>query len=332
MTISSSTSRVDYVGNGSTTAFAVPFAFFDASELRVVARVIATGVETVQALGTNYTVSGGNGTTGTVTATVAPAATVQWSILRNTRRTQDVDFQPNDPLPAETLERGLDRVVAIVQEIERDQLRSVRAAETDSTASLTLPTQAERANRNLGFDVNGNPVPVLPQAGTLTVTPYAQGILSSGNAATARGVLGSTTVGDALFVAATAAAARGTLGAGATGDAVFTAGTPAAAQTTLGISAFVQTLLDDANAAAARITLGAVAIPATGGVVGLSTAVGAGLVLPGTSGQTYLYFAFTATSAGAVTGAVVAGVNVGATVVDPGVPGQFWVGFAWRVL
>jgi hypothetical protein len=120
---------------------------------------------------------------------VAPASTVQWSILRNTRRTQDVDFQPNDPLPAETLERGLDRVVAIVQELERDQGRSLRAAETDSTASLTLPTQAERASRVLGFDVNGNPVPVVPEAGSLAATPYALNILSAADAGAARGVL-----------------------------------------------------------------------------------------------------------------------------------------------
>lgn len=234
MTISSSVSRADYLGDGTTTAFPVPFAFFDSSELRVISRVVATGVETVLTLTTHYTVSGGGGTTGTVTAVTAPASTVQWSILRNTRRTQDVDYQANDPFPAETHERALDRVVAVVQEIERDALRSLRVAETDSTSSLTLPTQAERASRILGFDVDGNPVPVLPEAGTLAATPYAEGILSSGTAATARGVLGSAATGDALFTAATAAAARTTLGATTTGTALFTATDAAAARTALG--------------------------------------------------------------------------------------------------
>jgi hypothetical protein len=333
MTISSSTSRVDYVGNGSTTAFAVPFSFFDTSELRVVSRVIATGVETVLSLGANYTVTGGGGMTGTVTAIVAPAATVQWSILRATRRTQDVDFQPNDPLPAETLEQALDRVVAIVQEVERDQLRSVRAAETDSTASLTLPTQGERASRILGFDVNGNPVPVLPEAGTLAATPYAQGILSSGSAATARGVLGATATGGALFTAADAAAARTAVGATATGSAVMTAADAAAGRSALGATATGSAVLTATDATAGRAALAASPTPTTtagiGQVVQIASVSGGNLNAPA-GGVWVCWFAGYAAS-GFTWAQPFAVLEVsGGALLQAGVAGVIFTGIAFR--
>lgn len=194
MTIATTSSRVDYMGDGVSTAFAVPFPFFGQDELRVIERVVATGAETVLTLGGNYTVSGGNGATGTVTAVVAPANTRQWTILRATKRTQEVDYQPNDPFPAETHERALDRVVALVQENERDAARGLRVAETDAAPSLTLPGSVERANRVLGFDATGNPVPVVPDTGGLVVTPYAQTLLDDTSAAQARDTLGMGSV------------------------------------------------------------------------------------------------------------------------------------------
>jgi hypothetical protein len=122
MTISSTTNTVSYTGNGSTTAFAVPYAFFGTgttSEIQVVEVVIATGAETVKSNGSDYTVAGGSGTTGTVTAATAPASTVKWVINRATTQTQETDYVENDPFPAESHEEALDRLTAIDQEQQR---------------------------------------------------------------------------------------------------------------------------------------------------------------------------------------------------------------------
>lgn len=157
MTLSTTTAKVGYLGNGTTTAFAVPFAFFAAAELEVVERVIATGVETPRALTTHYTVTGGNGSTGTVTAVAAPPATVTWTIARKTARTQLTDYLTGDAFPAETHERALDRLTALVQEIEEILGRSLRIPITDVGSTPQLPSSTARANKVLVFDSAGQP-------------------------------------------------------------------------------------------------------------------------------------------------------------------------------
>ena len=67
MTISSTTVKNSYSGNGSTTAFAYTFKIFANTDLQVIIRS-STGTETVKTLTTHYTVSGvGDASGGNVT-------------------------------------------------------------------------------------------------------------------------------------------------------------------------------------------------------------------------------------------------------------------------
>ena len=155
MTISTTTSRVTHAGNGVTASFAVPFSFFGADEIDVIERSLETGGETLKVLTTDYTVAGGSGATGTVTALVPPAANVSWTIARRTMRTQMVDYTPNDPFPAETHERALDRLTAQVQELDDKLGRVAALSPTSSITDLTLPDPA--ADKLLGWkgDLSG---------------------------------------------------------------------------------------------------------------------------------------------------------------------------------
>lgn len=161
MTIATNTSTITYTGNGSTTAFAVPYVFFDPTELVVVSRNIATGVETTQLLTTNYTVSGGNGAVGTVTAVVAPPSTVTWTIYRNTAQTQNTAFPNQGPFPSTAMERALDRLTALVQEISRGVLGTLRVPSTE-TLPAPLPSAQARANLVQGYGPAGEPVLLAP--------------------------------------------------------------------------------------------------------------------------------------------------------------------------
>jgi hypothetical protein len=155
MTVASAISRVSYAGNGSTTAFSVPYYFLENGHLQVILSV--SGVNTVQTITTNYTVTGaGNPAGGTVTMLVAPAAGTQLTIVRDVPATQETDYTANDPFPAESHERALDKLTMLVQENDERIARAVRGPVTDSDAiNMILPAAVDRADGILQFDTNG---------------------------------------------------------------------------------------------------------------------------------------------------------------------------------
>jgi len=157
MTVSSTTSKVSYTGNGLTTAFAVPFYFLEAADLQVILRSGTT--ETVQALTTNYTVTGaGVSSGGTVTMLTAPAAAVTVTIRRNIEATQETDLLPNDRLPAESLETALDKATMLAQQLGEESARSIKFPASDAVMSSQVPAASARASKFLSFDSNGLPV------------------------------------------------------------------------------------------------------------------------------------------------------------------------------
>lgn len=157
MTVSSTTSRADYTGNGSTTAFTVPFYFLDNTHVTVYLTVIATGATTTLVLGTDYTLTGaGVSTGGTVTTTVAPSTSQKLSILRSVPQTQLIHYVPNDPFPAASHEQALDQLTMEVQQVNETLARSIKLSSTNTMTSteFTVPATT-RANKVLGFDSTG---------------------------------------------------------------------------------------------------------------------------------------------------------------------------------
>lgn len=156
MTVSSTTSKASYSGNGSTTAFSVPFYFLDNTHIKVVLRD-AAGVETVKTLTTDYTVTGaGVLAGGTVTMNTAPASGVTVVIARNVPLTQETDYQTNDPFPAETHERALDKLTMEVQQLKEIIDRAIKLSTTNTMGSTEFSVGATlRANKIFAFDSSG---------------------------------------------------------------------------------------------------------------------------------------------------------------------------------
>ena len=160
MVVSSTLTIKSYTGDGSTTEFPTVFAFQgtgSTSELIVIERTIATGAEVTKSYTSHYTVTGGNGSTGTVIAGSAPASTVQWHLIRSTTRTQTIDYVTNDPFPADTHELGLDRSMMSNQEIQEELNRSFKVSKTNAiTTPEFTDNAATRASKLLGFSGAGN--------------------------------------------------------------------------------------------------------------------------------------------------------------------------------
>jgi hypothetical protein len=179
MTISSTTVKNSYSGNGSTTAFAYTFKIFANTDLQVIIRS-STGTETVKTLTTHYTVSGvGDASGGNVTFTSGniPASGETVVIRRAVPQTQAIDYIANDPFPAESHEEGLDRATMTIQQMQEELDRSFKVSRTNTISSPEFTDDAStRASKTLGFDSSGNLTTVadfLPAGGDSAMFQYS---------------------------------------------------------------------------------------------------------------------------------------------------------------
>jgi microcystin-dependent protein len=155
MTVSSELNRKEYAGNDVTVAFATsPVVFFDEADLEVYVVVDATGVATLKTITTHYTVSGGSGSTGTVTMLTAPATGETLVIVRSLALLQEVDLVNNDSSDAEVLEDALDKLTMMAQQNSASIDRSFKLADSDTSgASTEIPTP--EASALIGWSDDG---------------------------------------------------------------------------------------------------------------------------------------------------------------------------------
>ena len=158
MTISSTTVKNSYNGDGSTTIFNYTFKIFANTDLQVIIRS-ALGTETVKTLTTHYTVTGaGSASGGSVTFTAGniPATGETVVLRRAVPQTQAIDYIANDPFPAESHEEGLDRAMMTLQQVQEELDRSIKISRTNTMTSTEFTVGASgRANKVLAFDSSG---------------------------------------------------------------------------------------------------------------------------------------------------------------------------------
>jgi len=169
MTVSSTTVKNSYSGNGSTTQFAYGYKIFADSDLIVIIRTDSTGAETVKTLTTHYTVSGaGDASGGNVTFTSGntPASGQTVVIIREVPQTQAIDYIANDPFPAESHEEGLDRGTMTTQQVQEELNRAIKLSRTNTMTSTEFTVGAtDRANKVLAFNASGE-ISVTQELGT----------------------------------------------------------------------------------------------------------------------------------------------------------------------
>jgi hypothetical protein len=168
MTISSTTVKNSYSGNGSNDTFVYGFKIFANTDLQVIIRS-AAGTETTKTLTTHYTVTGvGSASGGNVVFTSGniPTSTETVVLIRNVPQTQAIDYIANDPFPAETHEEGLDRATMTTQQVQEELNRSIKLSRTNTMTSTEFTVGAtERANKILAFDSAGE-ISVTQELGT----------------------------------------------------------------------------------------------------------------------------------------------------------------------
>lgn len=170
--LSANTPRVSYtVAQGVTqTAFTVNFEFFDSADLNF----YVDG--TKKTISTHYTVSGGNGSTGTVNTTsgnsvvgITGGSTVV--VTRSIAFARTTDFPSSGAFEVATLNTELDRFTAMVADISDETSRSMQLADQDTAVSMTLPLKADRVGTVLGFNATTGAVeagPTIASVGALS--------------------------------------------------------------------------------------------------------------------------------------------------------------------
>lgn len=156
MTISTTYTPNAYAGDGSTTSFAVTFAFLsDQDNLKVSLKDNTTGIITVQTLPTHYTVSGSN-----VVFVTAPASGKTVLVELNPSYLQESDYRENGSLPAEVLEGDLD-LLKLESQLNKEKadaalrLDPVVAATLTSNVIVASNTPLTNAGKFVRFNAAG---------------------------------------------------------------------------------------------------------------------------------------------------------------------------------
>ena len=199
ITISDTSPRVQYTATSSQTSFTVPFEFFNDDDL-VVIHTSSGGVDTTltkaanPTLVTQYSVSGaGESGGGNITLGSGATAGDTYTILRELAIARTTDFPTSGTFPIETLNTELDKIVAMMQQNERDFNFTVKSKSSTSTAyGLTFPELV--ANKLLTVNSAGNGLEFSQEIGNY------RGNWASSTAYVQRDIIKDTTNGNIYII------------------------------------------------------------------------------------------------------------------------------------
>lgn len=162
--IADNDARVQYTQavTAGVTQLTIDFPFFDLDDINVIFTTAAgvdtslsrgTGTGTFAVVGTAVDdgFSGGYITLGDTYS----AGTDTFTIFRDIPVARTTDFPTSGPFNISALNTDLDKIIAIEQELETKISRTMKLSDSDTAASITLPSSATRAQKFLSFDANG---------------------------------------------------------------------------------------------------------------------------------------------------------------------------------
>jgi hypothetical protein len=274
-----------YNGNGATTEFAVTFTFADSTDL-IVTHIDASDTETIWAESTNYTVTGGDGSTGTVTVSTSPtdytpASGEQLRIERSTPNSQPEDFDFDNQVTEDSVQSAIDRLARVNQELtynndRRPALSKAAFASFGGAIEFPAPSAGAVISWNAGatalvnvdlIDLDGVAISNLTTTASLENSDLfpLYDDSAGNNTAITRGNLVTSVLGSDLE------AIKGLTSAANKLPYYTGSGTAALAD----LTAAGRSLLDDADAGAQRTTLG---VTSTTDLASTDNAKGASLI------------------------------------------------------
>ena len=142
ITISDATPRVQYTATGGQTTFAVNFEFFANSDLKVYNGASLLTYAATPSGATQYSVTGAGVTGGGSITLGSPGATVddKITIYRDMSIARSTDFPTSGAFQVDSLNEELDKLAAMIQQVETDTKYSPKFSQTTTTGfNLTFP-------------------------------------------------------------------------------------------------------------------------------------------------------------------------------------------------
>lgn len=192
--------RIEYsVAQAATqSVFAIPFEFFDDTDIDAyVDSVLKTE-------GTHYTLSGGDGSTGTLTFSPAITGATGGStvvIVRNIAVERTSDFSAGSDINRAALNEQLDILTAMIADLKNKVDRSPTLYDYDVVSyQMMIPPTAQRSSKYLAFGATGDLTVVSGTTSNIVVSTFAETLIDDANAAAALQTLGLTATAAELNV------------------------------------------------------------------------------------------------------------------------------------
>ncbi len=179
--VSDNSPRINYSAALGQTSFPVPFVFFDSGDLKV----YLNGV--LKSFSIDYTVTGGDGSTGNITLVVGAALSDKIAITRDVPLGRSTDLTSTYSAPA--INDQLDTIIAQIADIDDKASRAIQINDYEVGASVTLPSIDSRKGKALWFNSTtgsleaGPPVYESAAAAAASAASAAAALLSENTAA-----------------------------------------------------------------------------------------------------------------------------------------------------
>ncbi len=184
ITISDTEPRVQYTATSGQTSFSVPFEFFTTADIKVYNGTTLLSYNAAPSSASQYSVTGA-GVSGGGSITLGGGATLNdvITIYRDLAVARSTDFPTSGAFQIDSLNTELDKVIAMIQQVERDLKFSPRAAATTAnTFNLTFPNLV--ANKFLTVNAGGTALEFTQDVTNVnTVAGIASNIVSVSNIA-----------------------------------------------------------------------------------------------------------------------------------------------------
>ena len=217
------TPRNTYTATGGQTVFTIGFEFFNTTDIRVFRNGTELNYNASPSTVSQFSVQGTSnasdssyefGAGGTITLGSGATASDSIVIVRDIIVERTTDFIPAASFDVTALNTQLDTLMAMMAEREESTSRSIRLplSETTTVFDMELPVLADRQNKILEFDANGDPACTITAANLSTLGTIIGDITTvagiSANVTTVAGISANVTTVAGIASDVTSVAAK----------------------------------------------------------------------------------------------------------------------------